>query len=76
MGEGEGGEMGGSGGEGRGREGRWEAAGGKGEENGGSGREGRREWRLEEVRKDKGKRETERETREVEGKERWEEERD
>ena len=40
---------------------------------GGSGREGRREWRLEEVREDKGKKETERETREVEGKERWEE---
>ena len=47
-----------------------EAAGGKGEENGGSGREGRREWRLEELREDKGKRETERETRDVEGKER------
>ena len=37
---------------------------------GGSGREGRRKWRLEEVREDKGKRETERETRDVEGKER------
>ena len=57
---------------GRGREGggRMEAAGGKGGGNGGSGREGRRKWRLEEVREDKGKRETERETRDVEGKER------
>ena len=63
-------------GEGRGREGKWEAAGvgegswevagGKGEENGGSRREGRRKWRLEEVREDKGKRETERKTRERE----------
>ena len=30
---------------------------------GGSGREGRREWMLEEVREDKGKRETERDKR-------------
>ena len=69
MGGGEVGEVGEGSGGGK-REGRWEAAGGKGEENGGSGREGMRKWRLEEVRDDRGKRETERETRDVEGKER------
>ena len=37
---------------------------------GGSERERRREWRLEEIREDEGRRETERETRDVEGKER------